>query len=143
MGCQVSRLHEPLEGQLGLHQPDVQVLADRSAVMDTTNAIESLNRERTVFPNAMGLTKALYLATWELTKKMDYARSKLGGQVYAELAILYPGRLSARSTPTLTERQENAMLIVPTATGIRTFIGLPSVPHFSIFSGNLPDTILD
>ena len=66
MGCQVSRLHEPLEGQLGLHQPDVQVLADRSAVMDTTNAIESLNRGRTAFPNAVGLTKALYR---ELTKK--------------------------------------------------------------------------
>ena len=44
-------------------------------VMYTTNAIESLNsgfrrlnRGRTAFPNAMGLTKALYLATWELTK---------------------------------------------------------------------------
>ena len=59
-------------------QVTIEVLADRSAVMDTTNAIESLNRGRTVFPNAMGLTKALYLATWELTKKMDYARSKLG-----------------------------------------------------------------
>ena len=40
-------------------------------VMYTTNAIESLNsgfrrlnRSRTVFPNAVGLTKALYLATW-------------------------------------------------------------------------------
>ena len=46
-----------------------------SKVMYTTNAIESLNsgfrrlnRGRTIFPNAMGLTKALYLATWELTK---------------------------------------------------------------------------
>ena len=45
-------------------------------VMYTTNAIESLNsgfrrlnRGRTIFPNAMGLLKALYLATWELTKK--------------------------------------------------------------------------
>ena len=45
-------------------------------VMYTTNAIESLNsgfrrlnRSRTVFPNAVGHTKALYLASWELTKK--------------------------------------------------------------------------
>ena len=45
-------------------------------VMYTANAIESpnsgfrhLNRGRTAFPNAMALTKALYLATWELTKK--------------------------------------------------------------------------
>ena len=35
-------------------------------VMYTTNAIESLNRGRTAFPNAVGLTKALYR---ELTKK--------------------------------------------------------------------------
>ena len=46
-----------------------------SKVMYTTNAIESLNsgfrrlnRGRTIFPNAMALTKALYLATWELMK---------------------------------------------------------------------------
>ena len=45
-------------------------------VMYTTNAIESpnsgflrLNSGRTVLPNAMALTRALYLATWELTKK--------------------------------------------------------------------------
>ena len=54
-------------------------------VMYTTNAIEGLtsgfrrlNRSRTVFPNAMGLTTALYLATWNLTKKIDHARSQLG-----------------------------------------------------------------
>ena len=47
-----------------------------SKVRYTTNAIESLNsgfrrlnRGRTIFPNTMALTKALYLATWELTKK--------------------------------------------------------------------------
>ena len=74
-------------------QVTIEVLADRSAVMDTTNAIESLNRGRTVFPNAMGLTKALYLATWELTKKWTMP-VRNWGQVYAELAILYPGRLS-------------------------------------------------
>ena len=69
-------------------------------VMYTTNAIESLNsgfrrlnRNRTVFPNAVGLTKALYLATWELTKKWTLP-VRNWGQVYAELAIMYPGRLS-------------------------------------------------
>ena len=69
-------------------------------VMYTTNAIESLNsgfrrlnRSRTVFPNAVGLTKALYLATWELTKKWTLT-VRNWGQVYAELAIMYPGRLS-------------------------------------------------
>ena len=46
-----------------------------SKVMYTTNAIESLNSGFrrlncgcTIFPNAIALTKALYLATWELTK---------------------------------------------------------------------------
>ena len=44
--------------------------------MYTTNAIERLNsgfrrlnRGRTVFPNAMALPRALYLAAWELMKK--------------------------------------------------------------------------
>ena len=56
-----------------------------SKVRYTTNAIESLNsgfrrlnRGRTIFPNAMAHTKALYLATWDLTKKMDHACSQLG-----------------------------------------------------------------
>ena len=41
----------------------------------------------------MGLTKALYLASWELTKKWTLpVRNR--GQVYAELAIMDPGRLS-------------------------------------------------
>ena len=69
-------------------------------VMYTTNAIESLNsgfrrlnRGRTIFPNAMGLTKALYLATWELTKKWTLP-VRNWGQVYAELDIMYPGRLT-------------------------------------------------
>ena len=69
-------------------------------VMYTTNAIESvnsgfrrLNRGRTVFPNAMGLLKALYLATWELTKKWTMPVQNWG-QVYAELNIMYPDRLT-------------------------------------------------
>ena len=46
----------------------------------TTNAIESLNasyrrlnRQRSVFTSSQALLKALYLATFEATKKMDYA----------------------------------------------------------------------
>jgi hypothetical protein len=69
-------------------------------IMYTTNAIESvnsgfrrLNRGRTVFPNAMALNKALYLATWELTKKWTLP-VRNWGQVYAELDIMYPGRLT-------------------------------------------------
>jgi transposase-like protein len=69
-------------------------------IMYTTNAIESvnsgfrrLNRGRTVFPNDMSLLKALYLATWEITKKWTMP-VRNWGQVYAELDIMYPGRLT-------------------------------------------------
>ena len=69
-------------------------------VMYTTNAIESvnsgfrrLNRGRTVFPNDSSLLKALYLATWELTKKWTMPVQNWG-QVYAELNIMYPGRMT-------------------------------------------------
>ena len=69
-------------------------------VMYTTSAIERLNggfrrlnRSRTVFPNAMLLTQALYLATWELTKKWTMP-VRNWGQVCAKLDIMYPGRLT-------------------------------------------------
>ena len=63
----------------------------------TTNAIESLNSgyrrlNRSVFPNDMSLLKALYLTTYELTKKWTMPVRNWGA-VYAELAIMYPGRL--------------------------------------------------
>ncbi len=65
--------------------PDFQVLTDVRKVIYTTNAIESLNstyrklnRQRSVFPSDTALLKALYLATFEATKKMDYEHSKLG-----------------------------------------------------------------
>ena len=69
-------------------------------VMYTTNAIESLNsgfrrlnRGRTIFPNTVGLLKALCLATWELTKKWIMP-VRNWRQVYAELDIMYSGRLA-------------------------------------------------
>ena len=58
---------------------------DVRKVIYTTNAIESLNstyrklnRQRSVFPSDTALLKALYLATFEATKKMDYEYSELG-----------------------------------------------------------------
>ena len=69
-------------------------------VLYTTNAIESLNsgfrrlnRSRSVFPNETSLLKALYLASHELTKKWTMPMRNWGA-VYAELSIMYPGRLS-------------------------------------------------
>lgn len=68
-------------------------------VIYTTNAIESLNstyrklnRQRSVFPGSMALLKALYLATFEATKKWTMP-VRGWGQVYGELSIMYEGRL--------------------------------------------------
>ena len=68
-------------------------------VIYTTNAIESLNatyrklnRQRSVFPSDTALLKALYLATFEATKKWTMP-IRNWGKVYGELSIMYEGRL--------------------------------------------------
>ena len=68
-------------------------------VIYTTNAIESLNatyrklnRQRSVFPSDTALLKALYLSTFEATKKWSIP-IRNWGQVYGELSIMYEGRL--------------------------------------------------
>jgi transposase-like protein len=73
---------------------------DVRKVIYTTNALESLNsgyrrlnRGRSVFPNEVGLLKAMYLATYELTKKWTMP-IRNWGVVYAELGIMYPDRLT-------------------------------------------------
>lgn len=69
-------------------------------VIYTTNAIESLNstyrrlnRQRSVFPNDTALLKALYLATFQATKKWTNTLRNWG-KVYGELSIMYENRLS-------------------------------------------------
>lgn len=68
-------------------------------VIYTTNAIESLNssyrrlnRQRSVFPSDVALLKALYLTTFEATKKWNLPLRNWG-KVYGELSIMYEGRL--------------------------------------------------
>jgi hypothetical protein len=51
-----------------------------------------LNRQRSVFPSDTALLKALYLATFEATKKWT-TTIRDWGQVYGELSIMYEGRL--------------------------------------------------
>ncbi|MGN1381480.1 MAG: IS256 family transposase [Eubacterium sp.] len=65
----------------------------------TTNSIESLNstlrrlnRQRSVFPSSQALLKALYLATFEATKKWTMPVRNWGA-VRGELAIMYPERI--------------------------------------------------
>lgn len=66
----------------------------------TTNAIESLNscyrrlnKQRSVFPSPQALMKALYLATFEVTKKWTMP-IRNWGRVRGELAIMFPDRLT-------------------------------------------------
>lgn len=68
-------------------------------VIYTTNAIESLNstykklnRQRSVYPNAAALLKALYLSTLQATKKWTMPLRDWG-QVYGEFSIMYPDRI--------------------------------------------------
>lgn len=72
---------------------------DVRKVIYTTNSIESLNSslrrlnsQRSVFPSDTALLKALYLATFEATKKWTMPL-RGWGKVYGELSIMYDGRL--------------------------------------------------
>lgn len=80
--------------------PMFKFSADVRKVIYTTNAIESLNSslrrlnsQRSVFPSDTALLKALYLATFEATKKWTMPLRNWG-KVYGELSIMYDGRLS-------------------------------------------------
>ena len=79
--------------------PMFKFSADVRKVIYTTNAIGSLNstyrrlnRQRSVFPSDTALLKALYLATYEATKKWSKPLRNWG-KVYGELSIMYEGRL--------------------------------------------------
>ena len=79
--------------------PIFKFSAEVRKVIYTTNAIESLNatyrklnRQRSVFPSDTALLKALYLSTFEATKKWTMPLRNWG-QVYGELSIMYEGRL--------------------------------------------------
>ena len=68
-------------------------------IIYTTNAIESLNitirrlnRQRSVLPSNTALLKALYLSTFEATKKWTMPLQGYG-LAYGELAIMFEGRL--------------------------------------------------
>ena len=79
--------------------PIFKFSSDVRKLIYTTNAIESLNavyrklnRQRSVFPSDTALLKALYLSTFEATKKWSMP-IRNWGQVYGELSIMYEGRL--------------------------------------------------
>lgn len=79
--------------------PIFKFSSDVRVAFFTTNSIESLNssyrrlnRQRSVFPSSQSLLKALYLATFEATKKWTMP-IRNWGKVYGELSIMFQGRL--------------------------------------------------
>lgn len=79
--------------------PVFKFSADVRAVIYTTNAIErlnatyrKLNRQRSVFLSEQALLKALYLATFEVTKKWTMP-IRNWGKVYGEMSIMYERRM--------------------------------------------------
>ena len=79
--------------------PIFKFSSDVRSIIYTTNAIESLNAtyrrlnsQRSVFPSQTALLKALYLATFEATKKWTMP-VRNWGKVYGELTIMYEDRL--------------------------------------------------
>ena len=79
--------------------PIFKFSAEVRTVIYTTNAIERLNSayrrlnsQRSVFPSDTALLKALYLSTFEATKKWTMP-IRNWGKVYGELSIMYEGRL--------------------------------------------------
>ena len=79
--------------------PIFKFSAELRKVIYTTNAIESLNssykrlnRQRSIFTSDKALLKALYLATFEATKKWTLPLRNWG-KVYGELSIMYGDRI--------------------------------------------------
>ena len=64
----------------------------RSPLGSAECTYRKLNRQRSVFPSDQALLKALYLATFEATKKWSMP-IRNWGQVYGELSIMYEDRL--------------------------------------------------
>ena len=72
----ISEFHEKLEAEQDAISPIFKFSTEVRKIIYTANAIESLNstyrklnRQRSVFPSDTALLKALYLATFEATKK--------------------------------------------------------------------------
>lgn len=94
--CAMNRWHENWD----VITPIFKFSADVRTAFYTTNAIESLNssyrrlnRQRSVFPSPQALLKALYMATFEATKKWTMP-IRNWGKVRGELSIMFPDRLT-------------------------------------------------
>jgi len=67
----------------------------------TTNAVESLHRQlrkvtktTSVFPHEEALTKLLWLAQKDISKKWNIMRIRNWGEIINELSIMFPERIT-------------------------------------------------
>ena len=68
----------------------LRTIIDRNESLNAS--YRKLNRQRSVFPSDQALMKALYLATFEVTKKWTQPIHNWG-PAYGEMCIMYEGRL--------------------------------------------------
>ena len=68
------------------------IIAYFDPIESLNSCYRRLNKQRAVFPSPQALMKALYLATFEVTKKWTMP-IRNWGKVYGELSIMYEGRL--------------------------------------------------
>ena len=69
-----------------------KIIYTRNAIESLNSSYRKLNRQRSVFPSDQALLKALYLATFEATKKWTQPIHNWG-QAYGEMCIMYEDRL--------------------------------------------------
>ena len=92
MDTEISEFHETLEGYFKFSTTVRTVIYTTNAIESLNSTYRKLNRQRSVFPSDTALLKALYLATFEATKKWT-STIRNWAQVYGELSIMYEGRL--------------------------------------------------
>lgn len=81
-------------GMLLAQSSNFLLMSEPSFTIESLNSTyRKLNCQRSVFPSDMALLKALYLATFEATKKWSMP-IRNWGKVYGELSIMYEGRLN-------------------------------------------------
>ena len=92
-------IKEMMEAEMDGHPPIFKFSASVRKVIYTANAVGPLNppyrklkHQRSVFPSDTALLKALYLATFEATKKWT-STIRNWGQAYAGLSTMCGGRL--------------------------------------------------
>ena len=80
------------DGLTGIKEAIAAAFPDTEYQRCLVHQVRRLNAQWSVFPSDQALLKALYLSTFEATKKWTMS-IRNWGKVYGELSIMYEGRL--------------------------------------------------